>query len=223
MKLSSSWLVGVDPSINGTGIFMQHGQNSDDFYILIFCQTQKDFKFYSELKNSRIFPIKSINKDLYLINRIVITAKIIIKFIRQMSNNSKCIVGIEDYAYGARGRMVSIGEFIGILKYELMVDGHQIKPYAPKLIKKFAYGEGNASKEKMKESFVKTDIGKKFPVEITKLKSFSDITDAYYIFDFLKFELSSKDNEIIPKEYEKIFKGPFYKKIDYLDYISTNM
>ena len=219
MELIDNWLVGIDPSINGTGVVVQNGKDLEDFAILIFCSTKKEFKTYSGLEDVNIFPIKSIDKKLYLVNRAIITSKIITKFIRVITWYRKCVIILLNYAYGASGRMASIGEFIGILKYELLINGHQIKSYAPTSIKKFASGKGNANKARMVECFLETEMGKSLPEKISKFKSFQDIADAYFILDFLKAELTSKDQNEIPDEYEKIFSDPFYEKMDYISAI----
>lgn len=101
--------------------------------------------------------------------------------------NEPLNVGIEGYAFGAKGQVFNIGENTGILKHFLSLKDIQPAIYAPSAIKKFATGKGNANKELMYEAFyaetgdnlmskfgIKKDA-KKIPGPIT------DIVDAYYI------------------------------------------
>lgn len=99
----------------------------------------------------------------------------------------KLNVGIEGYAFGAKGQVFNIGENTGVLKHFLSREDVQPAIHAPSAIKKFATGKGNANKELMYEAFlaetgdnlmskfgIKKDA-KKIPGPIT------DIVDAYYI------------------------------------------
>ncbi len=93
-------------------------------------------------------------------------------------------VYLEDYAMGAKGRVFSIGENTGILKYKLVREkklGYYL--VAPTAVKKFATGKGNADKDKMYEAFyaqTKIDLFSLFGVNSTK-SPVSDICDAYFI------------------------------------------
>jgi len=222
-QFPNNFLIGVDPSINGSGIFIQNVKKKKEFYTLVFCQTKKEFKICSESRASFIFPVKTVDKKLFFINRAIINSKIICKFIREMTNQEKCYIAIEGFSFGSHGKLASIGEFVGILEYELLMDGHRIKEYAPTSVKKFFTGKGNANKNLMVETFVETSIGKSFPEEITKLKCFQDITDSFAINQLLQKEFDCKTINEIPKVYEKIFKNPFYEKMSYIDYISETM
>lgn len=91
---------------------------------------------------------------------------------------------IEDYAFGATGRVFHIAENTGLMKYGLYVSKIPYDTYAPGAIKKFATGKGNAKKAQMMESFV-AETGIKI-FDILKVKEgsetpASDIVDAYFI------------------------------------------
>lgn len=213
--MNDKFLIGIDASINGSCVFILEREIPENFHILIFCQTKKDFNAYLNSENLNIVPVHTVNKKLYLINRAVISSKIIAKFIREVTKNLKCAISIENYAYGAPGRLASIGEFIGILKYELLMDGHFIKSPTPGTVKKFA-GKGNANKEKMKEFFCQSKFSHQFPETLIKLKSFSDIVDAYFICQLLKYEFDCKIKNEIPEDYKDLFNSCFYAKMDYI-------
>lgn len=91
---------------------------------------------------------------------------------------------IEDYAFGATGRVFNIAENTGILKYRLWANGYDVITAAPTVIKKYATGKGNANKEKMEEAFLtETGVNLKSVLQLTdkQWNPSSDIIDSYYI------------------------------------------
>ena len=57
------------------------------------------------------------------------------------------IVLVEGYAYGAKGNsVIHRAELGGILRWDLLAAGYDVVEVAPKQLKKFATGKGNASK-----------------------------------------------------------------------------
>ena len=86
----------------------------------------------------------------------------------------RCV--IENYAYAATGRVFDIGENTGILKYTLNKSGLMFETVTPQIVKKYATGKGNAKKVDMYDAFVE-DTG----MELTGIKQWSDISDAYWI------------------------------------------
>lgn len=97
-------------------------------------------------------------------------------------------VNIEGYAFGAVGRVFQIAENAGLLKYSIYKEGMQSFVYAPTVIKKFATGKGNATKEKMYDAFFsETGVDIREKVGIMSVKQWnpiSDIVDSYYIAKF---------------------------------------
>ena len=90
---------------------------------------------------------------------------------------------IEGYSYGSKGQAIfQIAENGGILKYRLQ-KRYECRTIVPSVIKKFATGKGNADKEKMYETFLRTqgvDLMKIFDQQ--KLNNpITDIIDSYYI------------------------------------------
>lgn len=91
---------------------------------------------------------------------------------------------IEDYSFGSKGRVFNLAENCGILKYMLYKAGYNFFTVPPTVIKKYATGKGNATKEKMYESFVKDTFVDLHSIisPTTKLGSpTTDIVDAWYI------------------------------------------
>tara|TARA_B100000900_G_C20561146_1_gene708959 strand:- start:402 stop:980 length:579 start_codon:yes stop_codon:yes gene_type:complete len=107
-------------------------------------------------------------------------------------------IGLEGYAYNATGKIFHIAENTGVLKYKLYQKSLPVDVFTPSVIKKFATGKGNASKEKMYESFLQETgvplnsfLGmSRQKTEPQKIKSpVSDIVDSYYICKFLRYEI----------------------------------
>ena len=95
-------------------------------------------------------------------------------------------IGIEGYAFGAKGQVFNIGENTGILKLKLAERvANRMSIFAPSEIKKFATGKGNANKMLMYEAFVDEtgdDLAKLFEFNPYNGQSpVSDIVDSYYI------------------------------------------
>lgn len=107
------------------------------------------------------------------------------------------MVGIEDYAYAAKGRVFHIAENTGILKYKLFQQGIPVDTIPPTVVKKNATGKGNADKEMMYRAFV-SETGIMLKDVITPNKKdvgnpVSDIVDSFYICKSLWQSLSAKD------------------------------
>ena len=94
-------------------------------------------------------------------------------------------VGLEGYAFGAKGQVFNIGENTGILKLKLQRVAPTVSVFAPSEIKKFATGKGNANKMLMYEAFVEEtgdDLAMLFGIDPYNGESpVSDIIDSYYI------------------------------------------
>jgi Holliday junction resolvasome RuvABC endonuclease subunit len=103
---------------------------------------------------------------------------------RHVRQPQESLVGIEDYSMGSKGKVFNIAENCGALKTLLWQHDYPIKTVAPTVVKKFATGKGNATKDKMLEQF-ETDTGIKLK-EILQPKRMlgsptTDLVDAYYI------------------------------------------
>lgn len=93
-------------------------------------------------------------------------------------------VFIEDYSYGSTGRVFHIAENAGVLKQKLWKYEIKFETIAPTVIKKFATGKGNASKQRMEEVFVEeTGVDLRGMLSLTDKQNnpISDIIDSYYI------------------------------------------
>ena len=89
---------------------------------------------------------------------------------------------LENYSMGSTGRVFSIAENTGILKYNLYLQGNPIILLPPSIIKKYATGKGNADKELMYEAFYnETKIDLQNILNSSISNPLTDIVDAYFI------------------------------------------
>jgi hypothetical protein len=102
--------------------------------------------------------------------------------------NQKVEIMIEDYSFGSKGRVFNLAENCGVLKYVLFKNGFSFSTVAPTVVKKFATGKGNATKEKMYEAFIaQTNIKLHTAISpTTKLGSpTTDVVDSWFIAKYL--------------------------------------
>jgi hypothetical protein len=100
-------------------------------------------------------------------------------------------VGMEGYAYGAKGRVFNLAENMGLLKYKLYKHAIPVTIVEPAKVKKCATGKGNADKQVMYETFSKetnTDLKSVFNQK-TLSNPVTDVIDSYYV---LKALIESK-------------------------------
>jgi hypothetical protein len=89
---------------------------------------------------------------------------------------------IEDYSYGSVGKVFTIAENVGILKYMIKKMRAEYTMLAPCHVKKNATGKGNANKLVMHETFVKEHNINMDEWNKYKGKSpLADIIDSYYV------------------------------------------
>jgi Holliday junction resolvasome RuvABC endonuclease subunit len=108
------------------------------------------------------------------------------------------VILIEDYSFGSKGRVFNLAENCGILKYMLYKGGYSFFTVPPTVIKKFATGKGNATKEKMYDAFLSETFIDLHNIisPTTKLGSpTTDIVDAWYIAKYAIEKMGSKKNE----------------------------
>ena len=95
-------------------------------------------------------------------------------------------VFLEGYAFAATGRVFNIAENTAILKYNMWDKYIDFKIIPPTVVKKFATGSGNASKEKMYESFAQENPRRDIKSLLTPrseniISPLNDVVDAYFI------------------------------------------
>ena len=106
------------------------------------------------------------------------------------------IVLIEDYSFGSKGKVFNLAENCGILKYMLYKAEYKFFTVPPTVVKKYATGKGNATKEKMYEAFVaETGVDLHNIISpTTKLGSpTTDVVDAWYIARYMYEQTYKKE------------------------------
>ena len=100
-------------------------------------------------------------------------------------------VAIEGYAFGATGRVFQVAENTAILKHKLWETDTSFGVYSPSVIKKFATGKGNATKEDMYDAWLKeTGVDLKeimIPNREKVGNPVTDIVDSYFICKYYYF------------------------------------
>jgi len=103
-------------------------------------------------------------------------------FINKLIEYNIKSVNLEGYAFAASGRVFTIAEHTGILKYLLHKNHIEYNILSPGTIKKFASGKGNANKIIMNTAFEEQTKIKLVPKENKIGKSpYSDLIDAFFI------------------------------------------
>jgi len=106
------------------------------------------------------------------------------------------VILIEDYSFGSKGKVFNLAENCGILKYMLYKAGYKFFTVPPTVVKKYATGKGNATKEKMYDAFVaETQVDLHNIISpTTKLGSpTTDVVDAWYIARYMQEKANKKE------------------------------
>lgn len=102
-------------------------------------------------------------------------------------------VALEGYAFNATGRVFQVAENTGLLKHKLWESNTPFDVYSPSVIKKFATGKGNATKEDMYDAWLKeTGVDLKeimIPNREKVGNPVTDIVDSYFICKYYFFEI----------------------------------
>jgi len=92
---------------------------------------------------------------------------------------------IEDYSFGSIGRTFHIAENEGLIKHKCFKVGYSITAVPPTVIKKFATGKGNATKDQIYAAFVQETRVELMPLFQPKAHTVGspvgDIIDSFYI------------------------------------------
>jgi len=190
-------IAGIDPSINGSGIVkfeLDAELNIVNKYYLTFTTVKKhahknsegEIIFWSNTKNNSFR--NDCDKYIYMRENIM-------KFIVDCE-----YVAFENYAFGAKGQVFKIGEFVGMIVQRCYETGKKIRKYTPSEIKMFFTGNGGAKgKELMVKYFLKHDKKDRFDLDKNNRldkSPFADIVDGFAIAELLLTELKLRNNII---------------------------
>lgn len=94
-------------------------------------------------------------------------------------------VGIEGYAFAAKGKVFHIAENTGLLKHKIYKKDIPLTVFAPSQVKNAANRKGNCAKDEMFEAFkeeTSIDLITEMEYSKTKIDSpIADIIDSYYV------------------------------------------
>lgn len=180
-------IVGIDYSMTSPAICVCSGDFKYENCKFIFVTGTKK---YAQIFNEQIEGISAIsykNNIERFANLSELTYDFIFSSWPDDEDSSDVSIGLEGYAFGAKGQVFNIGENTGILKHRLTyIEDWNIDVHAPTVVKKFATGRGNATKEDMYEAFTKetgVNLGDILNQSTSpKVSSpINDIVDSYYI------------------------------------------
>lgn len=185
--------IGIDPSINSTGVVVRKNDDTVLFYIIKPNKcTKNELKFESENNNFRYVIYDKINLRQYdnnnheheyhkTLNIINIACKIS-EIIDKMSvQHDEIHVTMEGISYGSMSRTSAIYDLAGLnylIRYVLLNNDNvkRLTICPPSQVKKFATGIGNCKKETIINMFI--EIYPEF--KDTKIK-IDDLADAYFM------------------------------------------
>jgi Holliday junction resolvasome RuvABC endonuclease subunit len=177
MEMNFKCNVGIDYSTASPCICVQVGEEYDFHYLT----RVKKLVQYSESEmctfSGTLLPkTQDFNSKTHQYDFIVQWA------MRTLQNYDIDHVWLEDYAFGATGKVFHIGENTGLLKHKLMRTYIPFSVVPPTVIKKEMIGRGNAKKEEIVEKFIKDTKSPLFSLlDTTTMNPASDIADSYFI------------------------------------------
>ena len=192
------WYVGIDYSMTSPAMCCYHTtDNQLRWYYM--STTKSKLKESHNLQSALIDVPKSVQQDI-LEGSIDASMsrynQISDYFMRTIDVLRPKQIFLEGYSLGSVGKVFSIAENTAILKQKLYDNGHFVSVFPPTVVKKFATGKGNASKQLMREHFLKlhpiANKRKLTEPRITDLhrvahyvdSPMSDLIDAYYILTY---------------------------------------
>lgn len=183
--------MGIDPSINCTGICIYDDKlNNHTYYMIVSKCTKKMREFRNDHINIIEYNKRESNKGEYHIKEYNKSLNIydICCIIRDLINlYNPDIVQMEGVSYGSRGSaaLVDLAGLNFAIRMTLSGKDIQYNILAPTSIKKFAVGNGSAEKDVMIASWKKLD---KNIACISEIK-LDDLADSYFISHFDEIKL----------------------------------
>jgi Holliday junction resolvasome RuvABC endonuclease subunit len=185
-------IVGLDLSMNGSGLVKLTLDNNYDVIKTeceAFCSVKKHSSDIVHLFKKKDYDNRQ-QINLWMRNKIM-------AFVSDAD-----YAAIEDYAFGAKGAVFDIGEFVGFIKMNLFEKGIPFRLYDPNSIKKYGTGKGNADKITMYDKYMdfkgmKMDIkAMPIPNKGSGVSPTSDVVDAFWIAKLLQLEIQLRKGVI---------------------------
>ena len=183
--------VGIDPSINSTGVVVR--ENDNEFFYIIKPNklTKKEQKFQDNSENLKFViyektDLKQFNEDNHVheyektlnILRIVYALESIIN--NYINDDTEIYVTMEGISYGSVSRTSAIYDLAGLnylMRYILLQNSNikRLTICPPAQVKKYVTGIGNASKDAIVNVFLSIHPEFKDTIKV------DDIADAYFM------------------------------------------
>lgn len=176
-------IMGIDPSINCTGVCVYNSLTQKHTYFMIVSKCTKKMKNFTNDNiniieygkkdpNNGEYHIKEYNKTQNIYNICIILRDIIQLF-------KPDIIQMEGVSYGSRGSaaLVDLSGLNFAIRYLIIQENIPFNILAPTAIKKFAVGDGGAEKDVIIASWKKLDNNIKNIKEI----KLDDLADSYFI------------------------------------------
>lgn len=197
VKPEEALLLGIDPSLNGSGFILSVGEEI------------VDYKFFTQVKRiAQDSKGRGIHNNSSGPERMKIIEEFVFDYMGKINNEYgkyPDYAAIENYSFGSKGNSIfQIGGLGELYRLRLYDFGIPYREYEPPKVKKYATGSGNAEKSQMvlacyKEGF---DVG---PYG----KSGEDLADAYWINKMLFTELKLHENSSYANEILKYRSAAF--------------
>jgi len=146
------------------------------------------------------------DKECYQYTRLSMMTLVLGKLLEDKKPD-KTIINIEDYAFAARSRSITLcAEIGGAMRFVLTAGGYNFRMTAPSSLKKFATGNGRAKKRQMLQSFSGIhDPDKYFGCDMSPLiydkkdieGPITDLIDAWWLAEMARVEHQLKTGELI--------------------------
>ena len=176
-------IMGIDPSINCTGVCIYNDSTRKHTYFMIVSKCTKKMKAfkndniniieYNKRETSKCdYMIKEYNKSQNIYDICIILRDIIQSY-------EPDLIQMEGVSYGSKGSsaLVDLAGLNFMIRSVLLSENIQFNILAPTVVKKFAVGNGAAEKDVMIASWKKLD---KNIANITEIK-LDDLADSYFI------------------------------------------
>lgn len=173
MNIPESTLMGLDLSLNGTGlVIIDKNANCIDYL---------SFTTNKKVKQKNSISLFELNKEESYFKKINFVVQ---KIMDMVDKWSPIYTFIEGYSFGSNSRSVTtLAELQGCIKYELNNKHVNWKSYPPGTIKKFIASNGHAKKPQVQEALIKIN---------PKLEEFGDnydLFDAYAVSVYGLFDI----------------------------------
>jgi len=182
-------IAGIDPSIDSTGKCIMTLDSMYGIRDIAFYGYNSTKKRCFKENNVEVFHVGTKYKKMNMCDR----QNIAYEYLKKDMEDVK-YTAFEGYAYGKRitRSLVQLGEFIGGVKKMYYDMGMGIVIYAPRMVKRFATGDGNAEKVTMCHMFMK-EFPDFYPEEFKKLPKYvdphADMCDAFWIAETLRCQI----------------------------------